>query len=212
MIVRDKKCARCLVVKSSDGFGKDSNRPSGLKSYCKLCRKTEANPVSDRDRKRKWYERNRDKAIRSARARVLADPAKHQAYCAEYYKANAADIKAAVVRWQKSHRHICAWRTILGTTLRAFGRKKYARTGVMLGYTAEVLRCHIESLWAPGMSWDNHGKWHIDHIRPLSSFPSDADVQVVNALQNLQPLWATTRVIDGVTYEGNLNKSGRWLG
>ena len=22
----------------------------------------------------------------------------------------------------------------------------------------------------PGMTWDNHGEWHIDHIRPCVSF------------------------------------------
>jgi hypothetical protein len=82
----------------------------------------------------------------------------------------------------------------------------------MLGYSANDLKVHIESLWTPGMTWDNHGEWHIDHIRPLSSFPQDADVSIVNALANLQPLWATTRFVDGILYEGNINKNGRWFG
>lgn len=29
---------------------------------------------------------------------------------------------------------------------------------------------------------------------------------IVNALANLRPLWATTREINGVIYEGNLNR------
>lgn len=29
---------------------------------------------------------------------------------------------------------------------------------------------------------------------------------LVNELSNLRPLWATTRTIDGIVYEGNLNR------
>jgi hypothetical protein len=60
------------------------------------------------------------------------------------------------------------------------------------------------------MSWENYGEWHIDHIRPLSSFEPDTPVSIVCALDNLQPLWATTREIDGIIYEGNLNKNCRF--
>ena len=32
------------------------------------------------------------------------------------------------------------------------------------------------------------------------------EINLVNSLNNLQPLWATTREINGVIYKGNLNK------
>ena len=48
--------------------------------------------------------------------------------------------------------------------------------------------------------------FHIDHIIPVSVFPSDADTKTVNAISNLRPLWATNREIDGVVLQGNLNK------
>ena len=38
------------------------------------------------------------------------------------------------------------------------------------GYTVADLKLHIEKLFEPWMSWDNHGEWHIDHIEPLCSF------------------------------------------
>ena len=60
------------------------------------------------------------------------------------------------------------------------------------------------------MSWDNYGEWHIDHIRPIVSFDAKTDIKTVNELSNLQPLWSTTRVIDGKLVEGNLNKSKKW--
>ena len=58
------------------------------------------------------------------------------------------------------------------------------------GYTAAELRAHLESLFTEGMSWDNHGRWTIDHKRPVHTFPMDADPAEINALSNLRPLWA----------------------
>ena len=77
----------------------------------------------------------------------------------------------------------------------------------MLGYNYNDLKEYIESLFTDGMSWDNHGEWHVDHIKPLVCFSENEDIKVVNALSNLQPLWATTREINGVIYQGNLNKN-----
>jgi len=57
------------------------------------------------------------------------------------------------------------------------------------------------------MSWDNYGEWHIDHIKGVINFDSDTDVKIVCALDNLRPLWATTREVDGIVYEGNLNRT-----
>ena len=79
----------------------------------------------------------------------------------------------------------------------------------MLGYSAEELKVHLEKLWLPGMSWNNYGEWHIDHIREVRTFDKDTDVAIVNSLSNLRPLWATSRVVNGVFYEGNLNRNRR---
>jgi hypothetical protein len=66
------------------------------------------------------------------------------------------------------------------------------------------------------MTWANYGlgrdKWQIDHIRPVSSFDPTTHPSVVNALSNLRPMWAVTRVVDGIEYEGNMNKHARWDG
>lgn len=68
-----------------------------------------------------------------------------------------------------------------------------------LGYESNEFRSHIEKQFVDGMSWDNHGEWHIDHIRPISSFYKDniTDPMIINSLSNLQPLWAFENLSKG---------------
>lgn len=73
----------------------------------------------------------------------------------------------------------------------------------LLGYSASQLRERLESQFKEGMSWDNWGEWHIDHIKPVAQFKREGitDPKIINALSNLQPLWA----------EENLKKSDKTL-
>lgn len=98
------------------------------------------------------------------------------------------------------------WRGLLHGSLKRLNRPKEGKTIDLLGYSAIELKSYIKELFTEGMSWDNHGEWHIDHIKPLSSFNKKTPINIVNSLSNLQPLWATTREINGIIYEGNLNK------
>ena len=85
-------------------------------------------------------------------------------------------------------------------------QKKNNKTFTLLGYTKYDLKNHLESQFTYGMSWDNIGEWHIDHIRPVSSFNFDStehpDFKKCWALNNLQPLWA----------EDNMKKHTKWDG
>lgn len=62
----------------------------------------------------------------------------------------------------------------------------------LLGCSYDIARRHIESQWEPGMSWANHGAWHIDHILPLDAFDLTSPYHRVLAAHytNLRPLWA----------------------
>ena len=64
-----------------------------------------------------------------------------------------------------------------------------------VGYSVSDLLEHIERQFLRGMSWENMGQWHIDHIVPLSSFTFETfdcpDFRRAWALSNLRPLWAT---------------------
>lgn len=47
---------------------------------------------------------------------------------------------------------------------------------------------HFEKLFKEGMTWENHGEWEIDHIRPVHTFKEN-ELHLINLIENLQPLW-----------------------
>lgn len=75
------------------------------------------------------------------------------------------------------------------------GWSKHAKTMLMLGAEWETVKAHIESLFQEGMTWDNRGEWHIDHIIPLASAKTPEEAEKLCHYSNLQPLWALDNLI-----------------
>ena len=76
---------------------------------------------------------------------------------------------------------------------------KTSSTRELLGSSVAYVRKHLESQFVDGMSWDNHGEWHIDHIRPCASFDLSDPEQQKECFnyKNLQPLWAKDNLSKG---------------
>ena len=81
---------------------------------------------------------------------------------------------------------------------------------IALGCSIEHFKTHIESKFSEGMSWDNYGKWHLDHIVPLSAYDLTDPVQYDSACHwsNIQPLWASDNIAKGGT---NRTQKRRWI-
>lgn len=71
-----------------------------------------------------------------------------------------------------------------------------------LGYSRSEFKQHMESLFVEGMTWENYGEWQIDHVRPVTLFIKDGNLNTleIHALSNLQPLWAEENMAKGVKY------------
>jgi hypothetical protein len=86
----------------------------------------------------------------------------------------------------------------LSAALRKAIKKGRHSTFELLGYSTDDLRRHLESLFQPGMAWENYGTlWHIDHVIPKSWFQIETDTGIDEcelkacwSLRNLQPLTA----------------------
>jgi hypothetical protein len=71
-----------------------------------------------------------------------------------------------------------------------------------LGCTIAEFKAYIEAKFTEGMSWDNYGKWHLDHKKPLALFDLSDREQFLAAchFSNFQPLWATENIAKSAKY------------
>ncbi len=71
--------------------------------------------------------------------------------------------------------------------------EKAEGTMMLVGCSLKDARVHIENKFQKGMSWENMGEWHIDHIVPCSAFDlvDPKEQKICFNWANLQPLWAT---------------------
>ena len=81
------------------------------------------------------------------------------------------------------------FRCLLRRGIKKYGYVKSNKTLEILGADYEFVREYIASKFVEGMSWDNHGKWHIDHIIPVSSAKTYEEFCKLNHYTNFQPLW-----------------------
>jgi hypothetical protein len=105
----------------------------------------------------------------------------------------ARDRRRQIPEQRLSHKISCLIRGSLK------GGKGGKRWESVVGYSLADLVAHLERQFLPGMSWKNQGsRWHIDHIRPVSSFKftsvDDVEFRACWALTNLRPLWKETNL------------------
>lgn len=135
---------------------------------------------------------------RKERRKTDAEYAARQRELANAWQKRNRDRVAAYRRrsWAKASpalriRVAINWRVIQSLRGNGKGGKSLVEA---LGYTIPELRAHLERQFQKGMSWANHGEWHIDHIRPVASFSfssvDDPEFRECWAMSNLRPLWA----------------------
>lgn len=125
--------------------------------------------------KKEWYE------LRGGREKMKA------------WAASRKEIKNARererLRRDPAYRVLAAARSRIRYALK--NNKKIASTESLLGGSADTARRHLESLFKDGMSWENYGEWHIDHIIPFAAIDvtDPEEFRKVCHYTNLQPLW-----------------------
>lgn len=163
-----------------------------------------------KERHHDYYLNNKDKVIKKRKEYIENNIEKvresRKKYSLIYKEKNKDKLMELKKNWEKRNKHIVLWRSLLKRTIRQFHYKKTDSTFNLLKYTAEELKIHLENLFTDGMSWKNYGEWQVDHIKSLYTFDKNTHPSIVNSLSNLRPLWMTNREINGVIYEGNLNR------
>ena len=81
------------------------------------------------------------------------------------------------------------------------GYSKKSRTYDILGIDYEEFKIYIENQFLEGMTWGNHGKWHLDHKIPISWGKTEEEVIKLNHYTNFQPLWTCDNLSKGNKYK-----------
>lgn len=223
----EKICRICGEIKNLNDFHKKCDTKDGYRTECKTCIKEiqkkykevddfkEKRTLYDKkryeekreeilERKKEYHQENKEKILKQKREyRKLPENIERAKKYNKFYR---TECKEKFYKYRTENTHIIIWRSILYSTLKRLGTKKQGHTVDLLAYSALELKEHIEKQFTDGMTWNNYGEWQIDHIIGVINFDKNTDVSIVCALSNLRPMWSTNRIIDGIFYEGNLNK------
>jgi len=97
-----------------------------------------------------------------------------------------------------TYKLISYFRTAIYQVLKESNVEKNKHYFDVLQYTPKQLIDHLELQFTDGMTWENYGVWHVDHIKPISSFSivemGDNEFMKCWCLNNLQPMWGEENI------------------
>ena len=176
-------CSTCKELNPIENFYKN-------KKQCKKCRFK---------KKKEWHESNKEKINKYYKEYRELNREKAVEYQKQWYKFN----KENAIKRRKEYNnvrlktdYIFKFKHNVRVLIRnSFKRgnnqlRKDAKTEVILGCTIEEFISYIETQFKQGMSFDNHGEWHLDHVIPLAIAKTEEEVIKLNHYTNFQPLWA----------------------
>ena len=188
-----KFCSDCKQILAYNQFRKEKNAKDALAWAGKKCERVYAqiynkkNVAKIRERRQCYYQENKNYIKKQSTEyysnRIKIDPK---------FKLNKTISKAIrdCLKHKKHYKNGRHWETLIG-------------------YSIEDLIKHLENLFQEGMTWDNHGQWHIDHKKPINLFEFHGAEYLAFkkcwALANLQPLWAQENRVKHTTYKERIN-------
>ena len=199
----EKTCTGCGESKLLEEYYKDKTDKYGRRAKCKECVKAY---------NKKYNQSEAGKAKKKAYNQSEAGKEKRKAY------RESGKKKAYHKAYMKNRRHNdpvyklqCNLRSGFGNWIK--GHTKTCRTEQYVGCTYKELLDHLESQFEEGMTWENHGQWHIDHIKAQSRFDPTIEEEKFKCWHytNLQPMWSS----ENISW-GNKKKPGDenriWMG
>lgn len=142
------------------------------------------------DYTKNWYEQNKEH---------------RKQYLKEYRDKNIDRIREVKRNYEKTRKHndpiyklINNFRTAIYQVLKENNVQKNGHYFEILKYSPEELIGHLEIQFKDGMTWDNYGEWHVDHILPISVYNiqeiGDEEFMKCWSLSNLQPMWGKENI------------------
>lgn len=197
------ECLKCHHNKCKSDFYLRSNGKTAFFA-CKECvsKIRKQNYQKTRDSKliyaKEYRENNRD----TVNIAVLKWHDEHPNWKKEWKAKNKEHIKEYARKYVKNKKMIDplyklkkTLRSRIGNIL--YDKVRYGKSIDLLGCSYEDYMKYLENKFLEGMSWNNHGEWHIDHILPCDSFDLTKEEEQKKCFHysNTQPLWAIDNLI-----------------
>jgi hypothetical protein len=206
-----KICCRCKIEKLKTEFNKCKNRKDGLQTICRVCNSDyhKEHNSNNPNARIEHYRKNREIILEKKKEYYADNIEKISTYRKSYYADNKEKITKRNYNYKKTKLKEDSLfyfensiRNVIYGSLYRHNYTKKSKTYKILGCSYEEFKHYIEKQFVEGMSWDNQGEWHLDHIYPVSLATNEEEIIKLNHYTNFQPLWA----ID------NLKKSNKIIG
>ena len=213
-----KTCTKCNQIKPLTEYYK---RGKGYNSRCKHCCRAklkkyyENNPEKFRTYVKKYRENNLEKCRARSKKYYENNREKRSAYKKKYRENNREKRRAYTNRRYETDIKFRT-KTLLRSRIKDAlkKKKKSSRSMELIGCSILHFMKHIEKQFVPGMTWENQGEWHIDHMIPCASFDLEDPEQQRRCFHytNQQPLWAAENISKGdkIIYNRVWN-GNRWV-
>jgi membrane-associated HD superfamily phosphohydrolase len=157
---------------------------------------------------KKWREKNKEYMSVKSKKWYKQNKEHRKQYLKEYREKNIdkiREVKRNYERTRKSkyplYKLISNFRTAIYQVLKESNVEKNGHYFDILQYTPDELIFHLENQFKDGMTWDNYGEWHVDHIKSIASYNiqeiGDSEFMECWSLENLQPLWGEENIRKG---------------
>ena len=216
-----KTCIKCNELKSYEFFTKQKSYKDGYKKTCKNClnknfreyyfnnkeklieKKKKYNLENKENLKEyyKLYYLNNKEQIKEYQKENKENIAKIKK---EYYLNNKEKSLETIRKYNLKRRKTdslyklkCNLRTLISKSIKKQGYSKKSKTFNILGCTPVEFKQYLEKQFTNGMTWNNYGEWHLDHIYPISLSKDEEELIRLNHYTNFQPLWALDNIKKG---------------
>ncbi len=208
-----KNCPYCIKPKFLSEFSKNVLAIDGLQSICKEHNKEhyEKNKKIILKKAKEYYLKNKEKILKKQNQYYLDNKVKILKYQDDnkvkiaikrkkYVDQNRKKINLYQRNKKQTDINFKISSNLRNRIYNALKRNEKAlSTMFLIGCEIDYLMFHIQEQFTKGMSWDNYGLWHMDHIKPCASFNLSKFKEQLKCFNynNLQPLWAIDNLRKG---------------
>lgn len=192
-----KTCSKCKVEKELSEFKRYAT--------CIDCYKIQTKEYNDKRKEimKEYYQSNKEKIKNTSKKNYKKNREYNIERNSRYQSDNKENRNKYLAKRKKTDKLFklsVSIRNLIYISIRNNGYLKRSKVVEILGCSFDEFKKYIESQFKDGMTWDNHGEWHLDHKIPVSWADTEERVYELNHYLNFQPLWAFD----------NLSKGNKW--